>query len=170
MTKDESTIGKAVDAALKNLIYLKNKKISPLEKLNFSIVNETRLKPQLVLPTLLQLSVSGREDGGDEPFYSVNQFEASERNISSLGDGNKLIDRDLSSPRILNKKLQLFENEQFKGYEATAIENEVNGDKRLLYLVVLRGEKNVYRIKGECLYDYDTFLSEFRKLTESIRE
>ncbi len=171
LAKDEATLGKAVDESIKNLIYWKDKQLNPLDKLNFNILTEgSKLKPNLVLPTLLQLNVSGTEDGGDEPTYTINQFEATERNIASLGDGNKLIDQDFSSPIISDKKLRLFENQQFKGYEATGIENEVNGNKRLLYLVVLRGEKNVYRIKGETLFDYESFLADFRKLTDSIRE
>jgi hypothetical protein len=65
--------------------------------------------------------------------------------------------------------MHIFENQQFKGTEVTAFENEVNGNRRLLYTAVLRGEMYVYRIRGECLSDYEGYLQEFRKLTESVR-
>ncbi|MFZ4544053.1 MAG: hypothetical protein ACOYOA_08400 [Saprospiraceae bacterium] len=169
--KYDDEIGKKVEESLKSLVYLKNKRIDPLDKLNFTIdVRESRLKPNLVMPTLLQLNLSGADTGDDQPFFTITQFAATPENVSAIGDGNSIMNGDLSSPLISDKHLHLFENVQFKGTEVTAYENEVNGRIRLLYTAVLRGDKYIYRIRGESLFDYEGYIQEFRKLTESVRE
>lgn len=171
LAKDDEMLGKAIDASLRSLVYLKNKRIDPIDKLNFSInIRESRLKTNIIVPTMLQLNLSGADIGDDQPFYTINQFTATPENISAIGDGNSIMNDDLSSPLISDKKMSLFENEHFKGTEVTAFENEVNGNKRLLYTAVLKSDRYIYRIRGECLSDYESYIQEFRKLTESVRE
>lgn len=171
LAKDDEMLGKAIDASLRSLVYLKNKRIDPIDKLNFSInIRESRLKTNIIVPTMLQLNLSGADTGDDQPFYTINQFTATPENISAIGDGNSIMNDDLSSPLISDKKMSLFENEHFKGTEVTAFENEVNGNKRLLYTAVLKSDRYIYRIRGECLSDYESYIQEFRKLTESVRE
>ncbi len=171
LAKDDEMLGKAIDASLRSLVYLKNKRIDPIDKLNFSInIRESRLKTNIIVPTMLQLNLSGADTGDDQPFYTINQFTATPENISAIGDGNSIMNYDLSSPLISDKKMSLFENEHFKGTEVTAFENEVNGNKRLLYTAVLKSDRYIYRIRGECLSDYESYIQEFRKLTESVRE
>lgn len=168
--KDEETIGKAIENSVKNVVYLKNKNIDPMEKLNFKVnLKESRLKISMLQPTVMSMTLSGNEDAVDEPNLTIVQLEATERNVKSFGDGNKLIDQDFSSPFFKEKKLHLFENEQFKGYEATA-KHEINDFKKMVFLAVLHGEKHVYRIQGEAYNDYEGYLAEFRKIVESIRE
>lgn len=170
LLKDEETLGKVIENSIKNVVYLKNKTIDPMEKLNFSLdLKESRLKISMLQPTIISMTLSGNEDGIDEPNMTIVQMEATERNINSFGDGNKLIDQDFSSPFFRDKKLRLFENQQFKGYEATAM-HVIDDMKKYVFLAVLRGEKHVYRIQGEAYNDYEGYLAEFRKITESIRE
>jgi hypothetical protein len=168
--KDEETLGKAIENSVKNVVYLKNKTIDPMEKLNFTLdLKESRLKISMLQPTILSMTLSGNEDGIDEPNFTIVQMEATERNVNSFGDGNKLIDKDMSSPFFRDKKLHIFENQEFKGYEATAM-HVIDDMKKMVFLAVLRGEKHVYRIQGEAYNDYEGYLTEFRKITESIRE
>jgi hypothetical protein len=170
LAKDLDRLGKPMETALKSMVYQKDRVISPYEGLNYTLDPKvTKLKTNLVTPVMAELNVSGTPDGGDEPFYTVTQFDATPENVAALGDGNFIMNERLSSRSIYDKKLQLFENKQFKGYEVTSYDKEIEG-KRLLYIVVMRSENKIYSIKGEALYDHDAFLAEFRKITDTIVE
>ncbi len=170
LAQDEERLGKSMETALKSLVFQKDKVISPYEQLNFTIDPKvTKLKTHFVIPTMVELNLSGTPDGGDEPSYSASQFDATPENVAALGDGNFIMNERLSSRSIFDKKLELFENKQFKGYEVTAYDKEIEG-KRLIYIVVMRSENKIYSIKGEALYDHEAFLAEFRKITDTIVE
>jgi hypothetical protein len=51
----------------------------------------------------------------------------------------------------------------------TSYDKEIEG-KRLIYIVVMKSENKIYSIKGEALYDHEAFLTEFRKITDTIVE
>ena len=172
LAKDDTNLGKQIESALRSFIYQKDKKISVLDRLDFNIdPSATKLKPNNVTPTMIELNVSGTPNGGDEPFYTVTQFDATPDNIAALGDGNFILNERLSSSTVTDKKLQLFENRFFKGYEVTAFDREtLEDDRRLIYIVILRNDHKIYSIKGEALYDYEGFLAAFRKITETISE
>lgn len=162
--------GKNVEHSIETFVFLKDKVIVPIEQVLFSLDYTTsKMSPTITLPNLLELSDLSEGDG-DVPRYTITRFDFSQELATAIGDGNIILNDELSSPIISDKKLSYFENPTYKGLEVTAIENEVNGNKRLLYTCILRNESKIFRIKGETIKEHQKYLDIFRKLSESVKE
>lgn len=167
---DEMALKPQIQAFFDNFRYQRDRVIDPLEKVNFKINYQgTVLLPSNITPMLLELRKSGNEDGGDEPSLVINQLLYTPEVEAALGTAEEVKTREWSSPTVHDIKVNSFENQYYSGYEATALDNDANSKDHLIYLVIMKDSKYIYRIRGESPNDFEGFLTQFRQITESIR-
>ena len=171
VSEDDKT-GKAIQKAIQTIYYDKNLRIDPFTTASFTLDESNSIfKFCKSTAGLFLYSIDGMDNAPstDKPLILVSTLpidatmtlqSISEMQISSL-QRNGLWIEDIQNASIIDIN-------GLSAYE-TEIYGEMEGEKSMIYLLIVKGKDKAIAVIGVARSDFDNNLKEFKKLAKTIK-